>query len=124
MTKSENQYSGLAGRIRLKKIKRKVKKLETSLQINSQENSEVSSITNLVEWNGASRLIFLNALKALHDKYLGLYDAGFVRLCKNWLNKFSISSLDDNLSTEMCKTVLPKDMFLVMQDNLTAKKKR
>ena len=123
MANENKQYSGLSGFFRKKKIKNKVKKLVGTLQLEQIDNEDRRFFDTTMVWNGASRLIYLASIKTLRDKYMGLYDLGFIKMCKNWVEKFNIVEMDDNLSNEMCATVLPKDVYSAVQESLATKKR-
>ncbi|MDO4545153.1 MAG: hypothetical protein Q4C25_03265 [Bacillota bacterium] len=113
-------YEGRKGQRRLKAIEKQTQKIKDEFRSAYEDSPEMNFLSEEIRWEGASRLIFVMAMRNVHFTWNGVRDYGFLRLCVKWIKSRKLDTLNTDSTGAMIKSILPETMCTELGEELSA----
>jgi len=119
MASEQSLFDGRRGQKRLKLIEKQKEKIRGDFTTEYEGSREMHFLREELKWEVTADLLMLLAMRAVHFKWQGVRDYGFLRLCKNWAEENEISIMTQKDTEAMLASVLPGSMCNELNEELS-----
>lgn len=119
MASEQGLFDGRRGQKRLKLIEKQKEKIRGDFTTEYEDSREMHFLREELKWEVIADLLMLLAMRAVHFKWQGVRDYGFLRLCKNWAVENEIHIMTQKDTEVMLASVLPGSMCNELNEELS-----